>query len=117
MCKRMCYYYDLFHPRKNRFQRAYDEQAHSNKFRMAGRGNAVSFPMPWHDLLQQLKGQESASKENARVLPRTGEDLAHTVSVLLKTADTSERDRSLAHLIHQATVRRDVVTALIACMQ
>ena len=81
---------------------------------MAARGNATSFPLPWHDLLQQLQtNDDDASAQHRVVLPRTGEDLANSVSVLLKTADAKASDKDLARLVHQAIVRRDVVVQLI----
>ena len=69
--------------KKFRGHRSFDEQAHANQYRMAARGNATSFPLPWHDLLQQLKsGDDDAAPHYRVVLPRTGEDLANFVSVL-----------------------------------
>ena len=40
--------------KKYRGHLAMDEPAHANKHRMASRGNATSFPLPWQDLSQQL---------------------------------------------------------------
>ena len=45
-------------------------------------------------------------------LPNVGEKLANWVHVLLKTND-EEKPESMAHFIHQALVRRDVVVRLI----
>ena len=85
---------------------------------MAARGNATSFPLPWHDLLQQLqKNDDDASAQHRVVLPRTGEDLANVVSVLIKTCDAKDSDKDLARLVHQAIVRRDVVVQLILSMK
>ena len=85
---------------------------------MADRGNAKSFQLPWHDLLQQLQaGDDQTEPSNLIALPRTGEDLASVVSVLLKTADATESDKDLARLIRQAMVRRDVVVKRIASMK
>ena len=101
-----------------RSHRLFDEEAHANPFRMAARGNATSFPLPWHDLLQQLhKNDDDASAQHRVVLPRTGEDLANVVSVLLKTCDAKDSDKDLARLVHQAIVRRDVVVQLILSMK
>ena len=87
---------------------------HTQMLRMAARGNATSFPVPWHDLLQQLQQHDDdASAQHRVVLPRTGEDLANVVSVLLKTSDAKDSDKDLARLVHQAIVRRDVVVQLI----
>ena len=119
MCERVYYIYDLLYfGETSRSHRSFDEQAHGNQYRMAARGNATSFPLPWHDLLQQLHtGDDDASSEHRVVLPRTGEDLANVVSVLLKTADSKDSDKDLARLVHQAVVRRDVVVQLIASMK
>ena len=47
-------------------------------------------------------------------LPRTGEELAHVVSFVLKTSDAKDdADNNMARLIHQAMVRRSVVVKLI----
>ena len=51
------------------------------------------------------------------MLPRTGEDLANVVSVLLETSDAKDSDKDLARLVHQAIVRRDVVVQLILSMK
>ena len=81
---------------------------------MAARGNATSFPLPRHVLLQQLQtNDDDASAQHRVVLPRTGEDLANVVSVLLKTVDAKDSDKYLARLVYQAIVRRDVVVQLI----
>lgn len=118
MCERMYNIYDLLYFRnKLRSNRSFDEQAHANQYRMAARGNATSFPLPWHDLLQQLHTGDEEASQHRIVLPRTGEDLANVVSVLLKTADSKDSDKDLARLVHQAVVRRDVVVQLIASMK
>ena len=104
---------------KYRSNRSFDEHAHANQYRMAARGNATSFPLPWHYLLQQLQaGDDQADPSNLVALPRTGYDLANVVSVLLnKSADAIESDTDLARLVHQAMIRRDVVVKLIASME
>ena len=48
------------------------------------------------------------------MLPRSGEELANWVSILLKTSDAMDTKEGLARFIHQAFVRRDVVVELIA---
>ena len=35
-----------------------DEEVQANTYRMAARGNATSFPLPWQDLLVQLQDSE-----------------------------------------------------------
>ena len=85
---------------------------------MAARGNATSFPLPWHDLLQQLQtNDDDASAQHRVVLPRTGEDLANVVSAVLKISDAKDSDKDLARLVHQAIVRRDVVVQFILSMK
>ena len=108
MCLSLLNADDLFFSleKKYRGDRDFDEQVHMNRHRMGARGNATSFPLPWQDLLQQLQ-------ERGPDLPHTGESLSSFVSVLLKTSDEGDTKESLAKLIHQALVRRDVVIALI----
>ena len=102
---------------KFRSHRSFDEEAHANQFRMAARGNATSFPLPWHELLQWLnKNDDDASAQHRVVLPRTGEDLANVVSVLLQTCVAKDSDKDLARLVHQAIVRRDVELQLMLSM-
>ena len=77
---------------------------------MAARGDATSFPLPWHDLLLQLQANDDDTQPTNRVvLPRTGEDLTNVVSALLKTTNATDPGKDLARLIHQAMVRRGVV--------
>ena len=85
---------------------------------MACRGNATSFPLPWQDLLVQLKNNDHAvaTKDNV-LLPRAGSELGNVVSILLKTAGTDCDDASTARLIHQARVRRSVVIDLLEEMK
>ena len=79
---------------------------------VGARGNATSFPMPWADILRLLKDVDDnqASGRDAADLPHTGDELAHWVQILLKTSGAEELNASL---IHQATVRGDVVVELI----
>ena len=99
--------------KKYRNMRSLNQGVHANVRRMACRGNGTSFPLPWHDLLKQLKNGEQQSVS----LPRVGAELADTVSILLKTAGGGADEKSSARLIHQARVRRSVVVALIEEMQ
>ena len=92
--------------KKYRGQRAYDQQVHMQRHRMGARGNATSFPLPWQDLLLQLKGKPD--------LPHTEDTLSNFVSILLKTSDEGDTKEALVKFIHQALVRRDVVIELIA---
>ena len=67
--------------------RALDEGVHANQHRMSFRGNATSFPMPWEDLMVQLRDcQASATTPSNMSLPRSGVELANVVSILLKSA-------------------------------
>ena len=51
--------------------RSFDEPTHVNSRRMACRGSASSFPLPWQDLLSQLKNSEHAvSTKESVLLPR-----------------------------------------------
>ena len=94
---------------------AFDERVHANQYRMAARGNATSFPLPWQTLLQHLHTGDNVEELGDVVeLPRAGEVFTHVVSVLLKTSDADDSETFSARLIHQAMVRRDVVVKLIA---
>lgn len=93
-----------------------DETAHMRRHRYGARGNALTFPLPWEDLFQILQAQERRLVEpgGAPALPRTEEELADTVRVLLKTNKTGcATDAEVKTLIHQANVRRRVVVAII----
>ena len=77
--------------KKFRNVRAMDEAVHANQYRMGYRGNATSFPLPWEDLMVQLKdSQAKADAASAVSLPRVGMELANVVSVLLKSAGGSD---------------------------
>ena len=81
-------FYDYVYPRnKYRGTRSLDETVQQNKHRMAARGNATSFPLPWQDLMGQLQDSERlvALGQNTP-LPRTGAQLSEVVSILLQTA-------------------------------
>ena len=115
-----------------------DEQAHCARHRLGARGNALTFPLPWEDLLQQLqahdaqaaragggqeenRGEDAENAEEAAAalqLPRAGDSLGGIVRVLLKTNKTGKTtDAEIKTLLHQATVRRDVVVQLILDMK
>ena len=60
------------------------EQLHAKQHRMAARGNATSFPLPWQYLLTQLHGGDSMEESAKGIsLPWTGEELTHVVSMLI----------------------------------
>ena len=93
--------------KKYRNIRSVDEAVHANSRRMACRGNGTSFPLPWQDLLSQLKNSEHAAVTKQSVpLPRVGSELANVLSILFKTAGGDADEKTSARLIHQARVRR-----------
>ena len=90
-----------------------NSETHMQRHRVGARGNATSFPMPWHDLLgalQEAKADEAESRP-ARI-PHDPVDLAAVIQVLLKSSNESDYDQ-MKKFIHQATVRRDVVVEAI----
>ena len=100
--------------KRYRKERAFDMEAGGNDVRMAARGNATSFPMPWTDLLAQLTAADATAAEgHAPPLPRTGAELAGIVSVILKSGGDDDTAASMATFVHQALVRRKVVVGLI----
>ena len=104
--------------KKYRGSRSMDQKHNANKHRMAARGHATSFPLPWEDLLKQLQdGEEMAKLGKQASLPRTGTQLADVVSVLLKTAAGDDTEQDVAKLIHQCIVRRHIVVELIRTMK
>ena len=64
---------------KYRAQSPYDETVNMARHRMGTRGNATTYPIPWQDIMATMDDKPS--------LPRTGEELADVVSVILKTSD------------------------------
>ena len=85
-----------------------------NDFRVAARGNATTFPLPWESLLNHLQAATS-NPETGKPLPHTGAELREFVSVILKTQDEEPDKEALSKFIHQAVVRRHVVVDLILC--
>eukprot|EP00959_Pyramimonas_sp_CCMP1952_P114580 2395439-Pyramimonas_sp.AAC.1 len=93
--------------KRYRKERAFDMETGGNEVRMAARGNATSFPMPWTDLLAQLTAaEETAAEGRAPALPRSGAELAGIVSVILKSGGDDDTAASMAKFVHQALVRR-----------
>ena len=91
-----------------------DGDVHANTHRMAARGNATSFPLPWEDLLVQFQNTDRCARVGVGIpLPRAGVELANVVSMLLKTAGGDQDEQVSARFVHQANVRRHVVIALI----
>ena len=89
--------------------RALDQDAFMPRQRLAARGNATTFPLAWEDILQHLEAAEAGTLS----LPRTGVELAETVSVVLKSMQASNDVEGLGKVIHQARVRRAVVLRLL----
>ena len=77
--------------------------------RLAARGNATSFALPWQGILAELRRKRrfDAGVGGAPV-PRVGTELSDVVQVLLKGSDATTKE-NLPKFIHQATVRREVV--------
>ena len=98
--------------KKYRQHRMFDQQAFMHEFRVAARGNATTFPLPWENLLDILEGALNTAGP-ATPLPHIGQDLKNFVSVILKSNDPIENPDSLSKFIHQAVVRRQVVIDLI----
>ena len=97
--------------KRYRMHRAWDENAWMNQHRLAARGNATTFPLAWENLVEQLQGLEG--EKAVSLLPRTGQQLAEVVRVLIKSNAGEEKAESVKDILHQATVRRDVVLRLI----
>eukprot|EP00971_Amphidinium_carterae_P145493 2883083-Amphidinium_carterae.1 len=54
--------------------------------RIGARGNALTFPLPWEELLKSLQYWAHLDEADMSVsLPRTGDELADIVRVILKT--------------------------------
>ncbi|CAE7250581.1 pfh1, partial [Symbiodinium natans] len=100
-----------------------DEHAHMARHRLGARGNALTFPLPWEDLLRNLQAhhgvlESEAGGEAPAQLPRSGPELGNVVRVVLKTNKTAKTsDAEIKSLIHQANVRREVVVQLILDMK
>ena len=78
---------------------ALDETAHMARHRFGARGNALSFPLVWEDVLKALQGEG----DQAAALPRSGAELGQLVRVLLKTNKKGKTsDAEIKGLIHQA---------------
>ena len=91
-----------------------DQTAHMPRHRFGARGNAITFPLPWEDLLRKLNDQDTTPAD----LPRSPNELSDVVRVILKTNKTGQTSQAdLKNLIHQARVRRHVVVQLILDMR
>jgi len=92
--------------------RLFDQAVHMQRHTIGTRGNATSFPMPWQEILRMLEEVEPTEAAPAVDLPHSGEELVRWAQVLLKTSGDDGVD-DMKGLVHQASVRADVVVALI----
>ena len=94
-----------------RFGTMHSTDMNMQRHRVGARGNVTCFPLPWEHLLEQFQDVDAKRTQ----VPRTGEELADLVRVLLKTStsDDEETKALLRSCIHQARVRRAVVVKLI----
>lgn len=93
--------------------RALDQDAFMPRQRLAARGNATTFPLAWEDMLRHLESAAAKASSGSLKLPRLGSELAETMSVIIKTMETSQDKAALSQVIHQARVRRSVVLELV----
>ena len=97
-------------------ERLFDQPVHMQRHTIGTRGNATSFPMPWEEILRMLQDVDQTEESNPPDLPHSGEELVRWAQVLLKTSGEEGID-DLKGLVHQASVRADVVVALIEEMK
>ena len=94
-----------------------DTSVHMQDTRVAARGNATSFLMPWQSILAELRKLEATDESiSSPSLPLSGRDLRSVVQVLLK-CNASTQKKNLPKFIHQATVRSEVVVRHIGDMK
>ena len=96
--------------------RLFDQTVHMQRHTIGTRGNATSFPMPWQEIMRMLQDVEPTEETPAVDLPHSGEELVRWAQVLLKTSGDDGID-DMKGLVHQASVRADVVVALIEDLQ
>ena len=60
-----------------RVGRLLDDTSFMAQHRVGARGNALTFPLPWEELLGQLNDVVDDDYDTADVLPRAGAELAH----------------------------------------
>ena len=78
--------------------------------RLAARGNATSFMLPWQGILSELRQLEKEGRQaQGSALPHAGEKLGSVVQILLKINDATTKD-NLPRIVHQANVRREVAS-------
>jgi hypothetical protein len=97
-------------------ERLFDQPVHMQRHTIGTRGNATSFPMPWEEILRMLQDVDQTEDSGALDLPHSGEELVRWAQVLLKTSGDEGVD-DMKGLVHQASVRADVVVSLIEEMK
>lgn len=82
---------------------------HMQRHRQGARGNVTCFPLPVEDLFVKLLGLASKEEQgDPPELPRTGEELANIVKIILKGSNAN-----IGSNVQQGIVRRDIVIELI----
>ena len=111
ICASVCYTCMICFSLEYRFGSMHGTDVNMNRHRVGARGNVTCFPLPWEQLLEQF---EDIAERRAQV-PRTGDELADLVRVLLKTSAAEDGDHTsmLKSCIYAARVRRAVVVKLI----
>ena len=97
-------------------ERLFDQAVHMQRHTVGTRGNATSFPMPWQEILRMLADVDAKPDGTSVDLPHSGAQLVRWAQVLLKTSGDEGID-DMKGLVHQASVRADVVVALIEEMK
>ena len=97
--------------------RSLAQDAFMNRHRLCAKGNATTFPLQWEDLLSELHNLEAQTDHTTRcLLPHLGTELRDRVAVLIKVGKKPDGVDVKQKIIHQAVVRRHVVTGLIGAM-
>ena len=97
-------------------ERLLDQTVHMQRHTIGTRGNATSFPMPLEEILRMLQDVDPAEQSAPVDLPHSGDELVRWAQVLLKTSGDEGVD-DMQGLVHQASVRADVVVSLIEEMK
>ena len=98
-------------------EKLFDSAAGFHSGRLAARGNATSFMLPWQGILQELRQLEKEGRQGSdSALPVAGDRLGSVVQILLKINDATSKD-NLPRFIHQANVRRESVKRHIKMMK
>ena len=70
----------------------FDSVAGSRDGRLAARGNAASFMLPWQAILRELRRLEKEGRQGPEsAVPRVGEKLGSVVQLLLKINDATTK--------------------------